>query len=63
LRLDQIEHQLHGDGRIGGAAARAQYFQAGLDRKRVGGGNHEGLRVGDLAARDPVAASGEAERS
>ena len=30
LRLDQIEHQLHGDGRIGGAAARAQHFQAGL---------------------------------
>ena len=40
LRLHQIQHQLHSDGRIHGAAAGAQDGAPGLGRQRIGGGHH-----------------------
>ncbi len=52
LRLDQAEHGLHGDQRVGGVAAGAQHVQAGLGGDRIGGDDHmspgrDGLLRGD----------------
>jgi len=40
LRLDQGQHQLRGDGGIGGAAAGGDHVGAGFARQRIGGHHH-----------------------
>ncbi len=49
MRLYQPQHRLHGDHRIGGTAALPQHPRAGLDRQRIGGGDHPILRLDRLA--------------
>ena len=53
MRLDQAEHGLHGDQRVGGVAAGAQNVEAGLGGERMGGDDHLVLchrRPGRLSA-------------
>jgi len=47
LRLHQVEHHLHGDGRIDGAAALGQDGRAGLHGQRVGRSDHVLVGIGD----------------
>ena len=47
LRLDEVEHELHGDRGIDGRAARAQDLAAGLGGVAVGGGDHVALGEGE----------------
>ena len=50
LRLDQVQHELHGDRGIGGAAARAQHLEARLHGQGIGRRNHVGLGRGGAGA-------------
>jgi hypothetical protein len=53
LRLDQRQHQLRRDGRVGGAAARGQHGRTGLAGQRVR--RHDHVAVGhDLGLLDPL---------
>ena len=49
LRLDQVQHQLRGDGRIHGAAASPQHFVARARGPGIGRHHHEMRRAHQLA--------------
>ena len=44
LRLDQVEDQLHGNGRVDRAAAGLQYLDAGVDGEWIGRRHHVAAR-------------------
>ncbi len=41
LRLDEVQHELHGNGRVDGIAALSQNSISGLDGNRIRGRDHE----------------------